>query len=235
MTPIESVIYAILVLMVWSSLYRMTWIFRVAENMILGLYLGFVLFNGVDVIRMRVWNPIVVQGNWVTPIWIAVIFGILSWARLVKSTEFLSRWSMAFLTGIGSGIAVSAGLDAQIVKQLSLKSWDITNMQNNIQQIIILVCTITVLIYFSFSYKHTGVIGFTARLGRLFLMIGLGAVFGLMQMGNFAIPIGLLTDMSTPPGLYVLIIASLLLIVDIARRRAGIKLKLPLKKDVDEM
>lgn len=231
MTPIEAIISSILVIMVWSSLYRITWVFRIAENMIIGLYLAFTLVNGINVVQMRVWNPIFVQGNWITPIWIAVVFGLLSWTRFNKQTMFLSRWSLAFLAGIGTGITAGATMDAQIVKQIAIKAWDITNMWTNINQLIIIICTVTVLIYFSFTYGQKGIMKNVARIGRLLLMIGLGAVFGLMQMGNFAIPIGLLSDMSIAPGIYVLIIASIIIAIDILRRRAGIEFNLPTKKE----
>jgi len=221
MTVIESMIYTVLVLMVWSGLYRTTWVFRIAENMIIGLYLAFTLYNGVQVLISRVWNPVVIAGNWLNPVLVSVLFGLLSWGRFNKKTEFIGTWPLAFLTGIGSGVAVKGALEAQIIKQITLASWP-TTWTGIINEIIITLTTITVMVYFTFSYQHTGIIGGVARIGRLMLMVGLGSIFGLMQMGNFAISIGNMREMSQFPAFYLVILAALIIIFDIWRRRAGI-------------
>ena len=46
------------------------------------------------------------------------------------------------------------------------------------------------LLYFFFSWKHTGIVGGISKLGRAFLMIGFGASFGLTVMGRISLLIG---------------------------------------------
>jgi hypothetical protein len=45
------------------------------------------------------------------------------------------------------------------------------------------VCSVT---YFFLTYEHKGVMGPPARLGRLMIMLGLGAYFGNTVMNRFA-------------------------------------------------
>jgi len=225
----DVVLYSVLVLIVWSGLYRVTWLFRIAENLIVGLFLGFTIYNGIDLIIMRAWNPIVVEGNWISPIWFAVIMGILSWGRFHRSTEFLNRWVLAFLAAIGSGVAVTGAIRAQIIEQLVIKPWSYTDPSSILNQLIIFSIMFTVLFYFTFSFSHRGVRGRFSRLGRLFFMVQLGTTFGAMQMGNYSIPIGIAYQLSKPPALYITIGAFFIVLLDIARRRAGIQIKFPLE------
>jgi len=60
-------------------------------------------------------------------------------------------------------------------------------------------------------------------------MVQLGTTFGAMQMGNYSIPIGIAYQLSKPPALYITIGAFLIVLLDIARRRAGIQIKFPLE------
>jgi len=228
MIGIEGWIYTILVLMVWSGLYRPTWVFRIAENLIIGLFLAFTLYNGIQVLISRVWNPVIVAGDWLNPVLISVMFGVLSWGRFNKKTEFLGMWPLAFLTGLGSGVAIKGALDAQIIKQITIASFP-TDWSGITNELIIILTTLTVMVYFTYSYQHTGVVGGIARIGRLMLMVGLGAIFGLMQMGNFAISIGNMREMSQFPFFYLVIAAALIIVIDIYRRRAGIAINWPLE------
>jgi hypothetical protein len=55
---------------------------------------------------------------------------------------------------------------------------------------IFLIILISVMVYFTFSFEHRGVVKRTALLGRWFLMIGLGAMFGNTVMARMALLIG---------------------------------------------
>ena len=59
----------------------------------------------------------------------------------------------------------------------------------------ILVGTITGLIYFYFSKEHKGVLGKASRIGIYFLMISFGASFGFAVMGRISLLIGRFVDL----------------------------------------
>jgi hypothetical protein len=61
--------------------------------------------------------------------------------------------------------------------------------------IIILVGTISALMYFYFSREQTGSYGKFTRLGIYFLMISFGASFGFAVMGRISLLIGRFNDL----------------------------------------
>jgi len=56
--------------------------------------------------------------------------------------------------------------------------------------LIIIVGVITTLVYFYFSKEHKGVLGKTARVGMVFIMISFGAHFGYTVMARLSLLIG---------------------------------------------
>jgi len=61
--------------------------------------------------------------------------------------------------------------------------------------LIILVGTITGLLYFYFSREQTGAFGKVTKVGIYFLMISFGASFGFAVMGRISLLIGRLLDL----------------------------------------
>lgn len=221
---IESVMFAILTLMVWSGLYRMTWIFTLAEHLIIGLYLGFTVTRVIDVLIRYWWNPVIVGGDWFNPIWFGVFLGVIALTRYHRPTAFMNRWTLAFMAAIGSGLAGFGALRSQIVGQLMIKPWDVTNLFETLNQVIQVVITILVLFYWTFTFRHTGAKSGIARAGRLLFMVMLGTIFGQGWMSNFQIPIGIIGEMAKPPALYVMIVAGIVLLIDVLRRRDMIRI-----------
>ena len=62
--------------------------------------------------------------------------------------------------------------------------------ESHFNNIIILVGTITGLLYFYFSKEHTGIFGKVSKVGIYFLMIKFGASFGFAVMGRISLLIG---------------------------------------------
>jgi hypothetical protein len=59
-----------------------------------------------------------------------------------------------------------------------------------IADFVLLIGTITGLVYFFFSVEHKGAVGATARIGIIFLMITFGASFGYTIMSRMSLLIG---------------------------------------------
>jgi hypothetical protein len=57
-------------------------------------------------------------------------------------------------------------------------------------RLLLVVGTITGLIYFYFSKPHKGALGFAARTGIYFLMVSFGAAFGYTAMARISLLIG---------------------------------------------
>ena len=64
-----------------------------------------------------------------------------------------------------------------------------------LNNLIILIGTITGLLYFFFSKEQTGTFGKITRIGIYFLMISFGASFGFAVMGRISLLIGRFVDL----------------------------------------
>ena len=64
-----------------------------------------------------------------------------------------------------------------------------------ISSLVLLVGTISALIYFFFSKKHEGLVGKIGKLGIYFLMVSFGASFGFTVIGRISLLIGRFDDM----------------------------------------
>jgi hypothetical protein len=204
------VVAAFLTLAMYSFLYKDNPLFKIAEHIFVGIGMGMgVVLTWLQVIKPLLYKPLIRHAIFDntpgTPDYILIvpmILGIFMFARLYGKTSWLSRWSFAFIVGGGAGIGIPVIINSLILKQLepSLQpifvDWVVTWQSINI--LLILVGTISVLIYFFFSLPHKGTIGGISRIGIWFLMISFGATFGYTVMGRMSLIIQriqfLLTD-----------------------------------------
>lgn len=214
---IEEILLAVLAVMAWSVLYKQNPLFRVAESMTVGLTLAFVVYTGIDVLSKRVFAPWS-QGVWLTPTTIAALLGFMSWTRLgPRSIGWISRWPLACLAGIGTGLAVKGVVGPQILGQLSTESLIASDPLTSVNNIIIVVATITTLCYFTFSYRHTGMLGASARVGRVFMMLSFGATLGGFVMTAMGYLIGHMFIIVKPPAIYIIAVALAVVGADVIR------------------
>ena len=216
---IEEILLAVLAVMAWSVLYKQNPLFRVAESMTVGLTLAFVVYTGIDVLGKRVFTPWS-QGVWLTPTTIAALLGFMSWTRLgPRSISWVSRWPLACLAGIGTGLAVKGVVGPQILRQLTTKSLIASDPLTTVNNVIIVAATITTLCHFTFSYRHDGVLGASARVGRVFMMLAFGTMLGGFVMTAMGYLIGHMFIVVKPPAVYVVAVALAVLGADVIRSR----------------
>ncbi len=211
------IVEAVMMLLIWSFLYRESLFYRLGEHILIGIYLGFSIYMGIDVLLKRVFVPLL-SGNVTVGLALSIILGFLFYTRYVKPVSFMSRWSVAVLTGCGSAVAVSGAIKAMIVGQLPQGSWfaeGITGFNNFVMSI----ATVFVIVYFLFTFKPTRLLKSSAKFGRFWLMICFGVMLGTFLLSNIGYPIGMAMKLLTPPALYVTIIAILLIAADALYRR----------------
>jgi len=242
--PIETIIGAWvatgLTLFIFSFLYKDNPLFKLAENLYVGVSVGYTIVKTYDTVIVHlIWKPIVENGEWALLIPVAI--GLLMLTRYVPKAAWLSRYAFAFIVGVGSGLAIPRVISSYILKQIEdtvrplmvmvpgeglTFTWSLLNPASSLNTIIILVGVSSVLFYFFFSVEHTGPGKAVARIGILFLMIAFGAAFGYTVMARMSLLIGRLTDLiefTDPsygrPSLWLLGLTILILVV--MSRRAG--------------
>jgi hypothetical protein len=154
------------------GLYKENRFFRFAEYTAIAASLG----NGV-VVAIRYINDTFVQPPLTTgglsilylP---AVIFGALLFLQYNREYRWVARYPMGIIVGVGLGVAARTSLETEVVKQV----WASMTPLNSINNIISLVITITVLLYFLMSPKYEGTLGEALiKAAQAFLFVVFGA------------------------------------------------------------
>ena len=198
-----------LTLFIFSFLYKDNPLFKLAENLYVGVSVGYTIVKTYDTVIVHlIWKPIVEHQEWT--LLIPVMIGLLMLTRYVPKAAWLSRYAFAFIVGVGAGLAIPRTVSSFILKQIEdtvrpllmlvpgdgvTFSWNLLNPASSINVIIVLIGVSSVLFYFFFSVEHNGPGKTVARTGVLFLMIAFGAAFGYTVMARMSLLIGRLTDL----------------------------------------
>jgi hypothetical protein len=198
-----------LTLFIFTFLYKDNPLFKLAENLYVGVSVGYTIVKTYDtVIEQLIWKPIVENGEWALLVPVAI--GTLMLTRYVPKAAWISRYAFAFIVGVGSGLAIPRTISSFILKQIEdtvrplltlvpgegvTFTWNLLNPASSLNTIIILIGVSSVLFYFFFSVEHTGPGKAVARTGIMFLMIAFGAAFGYTVMARMSLLIGRLTDL----------------------------------------
>lgn len=127
--------------------------------------------------------------------------GVMMLLSVFSKMSWFARWGIAYTVGMAAGLRAYGFLNSNVIGQIkgsAVKlSGDMTFFaligDSYFNSIILLVGTITGLLYFYFSGEHTGWIKKASRLGIYFLMISFGASFGFAVMGRISLLIGRFT------------------------------------------
>ncbi|MCC6141226.1 MAG: hypothetical protein IT389_11520 [Nitrospira sp.] len=198
-----------LTLFIFSFLYKDNPLFKLAENLYVGVSVGYTIVKTYDTVILHlIWKPIVENQEWTLLIPVAI--GLLMLTRYVPKAAWLSRYAFAFIVGVGAGLAIPRTMSSFILKQIEdtirpllaltpgdgvAFSWNLMNPASSVNAIIVLIGVSSVLFYFFFSVEHRGPGKTVARTGVLFLMIAFGAAFGYTVMARMSLLIGRLTDL----------------------------------------
>ncbi|MBS7635467.1 hypothetical protein KEJ34_08330 [Candidatus Bathyarchaeota archaeon] len=172
------IVAVIFTFMIWSYLYKESFIFRIAEYTFIGMASGHAVVMAVGQITKTLGSAISVgQYIWVIP----AILGLMIYTRYYKPTVWISRLPVALLVGVGTGLAMRGLIEAQFITQI------ISTIQpkETIDGIIIAILTMCTLTYFIFTWEPKG--GSTRkaynsilRIGRITIMVAMGAAFGVL-------------------------------------------------------
>ena len=194
-------IAALLTLMILSFLYKDNPLFKIAEHLFVGIAAGYVVaIEFFNVFKPNLWDPLTHGRDW----WLIAPFalGLMMFTRFSKRAAWVSRWPLAYMVGIYSGMAVIGFTEGDLMNQVraslvsplssqALHSFAaspglLTALEVTTNPIIVfgLIC---ILLYFFFSLEHRGTAGFFARVGTGLLMVGFGAGYGYTVMTRIAL------------------------------------------------
>lgn len=209
------IIAAGLTLIMYSFLYRDNPLFKAAENLYVGVALGYgAIMTWRQVLRPQVYEPLF-RAATTDAFWnamlhksVPIFLGLLLLTRLSKSHSWPSRYSYGLLVGWGAGMAIFATVHSIILQQthaaiaplwagtdgagpdLFSGAWFNQVAFPTLGMLVLIAGTISVLFYFFFSIKHKRIGAAVSSTGIWFLMISFGAFFGSTVMGRVSLLIG---------------------------------------------
>lgn len=180
----------LLMLMIYSlPLYKENVTYRFAEYTYVGIALAItVITNFAYVVGVAI-NPLL-DGEILMIV--PLVLGCLMFTMLIPEYRWLSRYPIALLVGAGFGLGIRGtigpNLQDAIISTITAPTEGGAMAWFNFAYIAVgLICSI---MYFLLTIEQTGVLKAPTRIGRLFIMVGLGGYFGNTVLFRFTMLTG---------------------------------------------
>ncbi len=193
---------AFLTLAIMSFLFGDNPVYKFVEHIFVGASAAFgiiVMFN------QAIW-PYLYEGFTTTDAflkittYIAIFIGILTLFRLeimnyvAPNLTWISRFPIAFVTGVGTGIGIVTGIHGFVFPQIVATFLPLLEKHASAIEIasnlILVLGVLASLYYFYFSMEQRGILKGITRLGMVIIMITFGAAFGYTVMARVSLLIG---------------------------------------------
>ena len=201
---------ALLTFCIFSFLYKDNPFYKFAEHLFVGVSAGYyIILNWWTGIYPNLVEPLrkAFAGQGVSDRtgflaaelgdyrgWLIIpgVLGVLLFTRLFGKIGWLSRWSLAMIIGVYTGLQTTGYAQGDLVAQIaaSLQPLWTGSLGSSLSATIFTVGLITSLLFFFFSREHKGALGVASRVGVIFLMIGFGAGYGYTVMSRVSLLIG---------------------------------------------
>lgn len=188
----QTWLMAFLTLALFSFLYKDNPAYKLVEHIFAGLTAGYQVGLIWDtVIIQKLWDPMVLQNEW----WLFLpgLLGVMMFARLWPKYSWACRVPLAFVMGTTGGIFLTTNLHGWVLPQMQatmISLGSANGFADSLLAIVVVLGVISTLVYFYFSKEHTGLVGYTAKVGIWFIMVSFGAHFGYTVMGRVSLLIG---------------------------------------------
>lgn len=180
----SNLVGAFFTLCIFSFLYKDNPFYQMSEQLLVGISLAYglvITYNRVFI--PYVFQPIVLKHQYM--LILPAILGTLYLFRFNRKLSWLSRYPIAF-SMMSVGFMIPMSIHAGILVQMRQAMVPI----ESVNLALIVLGTITVLLYFFFSKAHEGIYGKFVGVGKWYMMIGFGASFGLTVMARISLLIG---------------------------------------------
>jgi lipoprotein signal peptidase len=181
----ELYIPAILIIIALSFVFVDWPGWRWVEHLIVGSGTGVVLATNWTALQRSGISPLM-AGEYI--LIIPIIFGIFLYFRFIPKYRWLQRYGFLWVIAGGMGVIIGGTFQGQILPQVieSIKILAPTPL-DTINAIVMLIIFITTLSYFTYTVEHKGPLQVSAKLGRIFMMIGFGLGFSTLIQTYFGV------------------------------------------------
>ncbi len=198
---IGAIVGSVLVLFLFSWLfYGRNVLFDIAESCLIGTAAGYMLIIGIKTVWTNAFVPLF-AGKILQLI--PVVLGLVLYLQLNRKTIHFARIPTAIIVGTGIGLSIRKMLLAGITANISAFAIDWSRLTGIelLNAIIVLIGFVTALSYFVMTKEHKGTYGSFVKVGRIFLMLTFGALFGASITGGLNLIAGRIREILLAFGL----------------------------------
>lgn len=172
----------------YSVLFKDNPVYRVLESVFVAILAG----HAVVINWFNFQKPTLVGrlGAGEYSLLIPLLIAALMYCRYSRQYSWLSRYSMAFAMGIGAAYVLTKNLKPMFLSQARatmVPLWIPGKLSVSVNNWIIVLGVVSVLMYFFFTVKKTGPVKAVGSVGRFYLMVAFGALFGDTVMGRVSV------------------------------------------------
>jgi len=183
---------ALFTILLVSVVFKDNPAYRFAEHTYVGLYAGYgVALAFFNYIRPNVQDRLLAKKEYI--FLIPILIGLLMYTRYIKPVAWLSRYTISFNLGIGTGYVLSKNFKPYFVDQIRatfLQLWGTGDWWKTVSNWIYVVGVVSSLVYFLFTLQKKGVQGRISMVGRVVMMVAFGAAFGNTVMARVSLFLG---------------------------------------------
>jgi len=183
---------ALFTILLVSVVFKDNPAYRFAEHTYVGLYAGYgVALAFFNYIRPNVQDRLLANKEYIFII--PIVIGLLMYTRYIKPVAWLSRYTISFNLGIGTGYVLSKNFKPYFVDQIRatfLQLWGTGDWWKTVSNWIYVVGVVSSLVYFLFTLQKKGVQGRISMVGRVVMMVAFGAAFGNTVMARVSLFLG---------------------------------------------
>ncbi len=183
---------ALFTILLVSVVFKDNPAYRFAEHTYVGLYAGYgVALAFFNYIRPNVQDRLLAKKEYI--FLIPILIGLLMYTRYIKPVAWLSRYTISFNLGIGTGYVLSKDFKPYFVDQIRatfLQLWGTGDWWKTVSNWIYVVGVVSSLVYFLFTLQKKGVQGRISMVGRVVMMVAFGAAFGNTVMARVSLFLG---------------------------------------------
>jgi hypothetical protein len=196
---------AMLTLLVFSYLIRDTFLFRLAQSLLVGTAIG---YGSAVVLRTVIWDRLLVpllqdsvflwKNNW--PLFVPLVLGLLLLTKLIPHWNGIGNLSLGYLFGVGAALAIGGAFGGALLPQLSatILAFPPAPGDSWINSLLILAGTLGALLAFRFATAvtrgpiraYSAIASAWGRIGSGFIMVAFGAIFANTVTARVSILVG---------------------------------------------
>lgn len=211
------------IVVLWSTLYRENKLYDIVQYGALGSYFGYSSYVILKTLWDKTFIPLLTTAPDISLI-IVTIMGFVLLLRIIPRFGKIARIPLGLYMGISMAVAVRGSISPQIIKQLEVQSlYNPSDLFGSLNNIIIALCVLSTILYFIMSIEPKGAHYQITRFGRIAIMLSFGAIWGTSFMGYVSYSITQVASIVTGYGIYVSLIAIIIIAADIIYARTKTK------------